>query len=88
MYLKNAFYALFIKDLSFLLSLRRGIGLFCVAPSLCFKARLSTKLLSHMKMIFYFHANKSHVYKKRFAFSLILKVRVLELKIAYWYCRW
>ena len=38
-----------------------------------------------MKIIFYFHANKSHFYKKGFAFSLVLKVRVLELKMAYWY---
>ena len=63
----------------YLLSLRRGIGLFCVAPSLCFKVRLSTKLLSDMKMIFYFHINKSHFYKKGFAFSLVLKVGVMEL---------
>jgi len=71
MYLKNTFYAVFIKDLGFLLSLRRGIGLFWVAPSLCFKA------------IFYFHANKSHFYEKGFGFSLVLKVGVLEFKMAY-----
>ena len=73
----------------YLLSLRRGIGLFCVAPSLCFKVRLSRKLLSDMKKIFYFHTNKSHFYKKSFAFSLVLKVGVMELKkMAYQYCHW
>ena len=63
----------------YLLSLRRGIGLFWVVRSLCFKVRLSTKFKSDMKMIFYFHVNKSHFYKKGFAFSLVLKLGVMEL---------
>ena len=29
-----------------------------------------------MKMIFYYHAIKTHFYKKGFAFSLVLRVRV------------
>ena len=33
-----------------------------------------------MKMIFYHHANKTHLHKKGFALSLILKVRVLEAR--------
>ena len=46
-----------------------GNGLFpsYVAPSLCFKARLSGKLLNNLKRIFFYsHANKSHFLKKGF----------------------
>ena len=32
-----------------------------------------------MKMISYFHSNKTHFHKKGFALSLALKVTVLEL---------
>ena len=45
-------------------------------PSLCFKARLSGR-----PFMFFFHsnANKTHFYQRGFVFTLVLKVRVLEL---------
>ena len=50
-------------------------GHFRFAPSLCFKARLSATLLI-WTWFFYYRANKTHFYKKGFAFNLLLKVRV------------
>ena len=55
---------------------------FRVAPSLCFKARLSAKLKCeavNVKMVFS-HANKTHLHKKGFALSLVLKEKVLETR--------
>ena len=51
------------------------MGNFRVAPSLCFKPRLSANPID-MKMIFYSHANETHFHEKGFALSLVLKVRV------------
>ena len=48
------------------------MGYFRIVPNLCFKARLSAKLLIWK---WFFH-------KKGFALSLVLKVRVKELKMA------
>ena len=42
----------------------KTIGLFRVAPSLCFKMRLSAKPLI-WKIIFYSHANESHFHEKK-----------------------
>ena len=33
-----------------------------------------------VKMIFYYHANKTHFHKKGFALDLVLRERVLELR--------
>ena len=48
-----------------------------VSSSSCFKARTSA---IDMKMSFNSHVNKSCFYKKDFALSLVLKVRVIEKK--------
>ena len=48
---------------------------FWVASRLCFKVRLSAKVLV-WKRFFYSHANKTHFHEKGFALSLVLKVRV------------
>ena len=61
------------KILSFLII---AIDHFRFAPRLCFKARLSAKLLITI-YFFYFHANKTHFLKKGFSLGLVLKVRVL-----------
>ena len=55
------------------------IGYLRVAPSLCFKPRLSAKPLI-WKWFFYSHANKTHFHEKKkgLALSLVLKVRVFE----------
>jgi len=47
-----------------------------VAPSLCFKARLSAELLVLKKKIFHSHLNKFHLHKKGFELGLVLNVRV------------
>ena len=50
-------------------------GHFRDAASLCFKMRLSAKPF-FMKMIFYYHANKTHFHKKGFTLGLVLRVRI------------
>ena len=52
-----------------------SIGNFRVAPSCCFKARLSSKSLTR-KWRYYSHGNKTHFHKKSFALSLVLTLRV------------
>ena len=62
---KKYFLCTFYQRLRFLnIEFEEGdrLGLFWVVPCLCFKARLSTKLLSD------FHANKSHFLQERFCF--------------------
>ena len=54
------------------------IGHFWVAPSLCFKARLSAKTSIDMKMI-YKHANEIHSHIDGFAISLLKKWEILEV---------
>jgi len=45
-----------------------------VAPSLCFKTRLSAKPLV-WKWIFYYYLNKTHIQNNGFAVTLVFKVR-------------
>ena len=61
-------------------SVKRSIGHFPAAASLCFKARLRESEATDMKMIFHSHSNKTHLYKKGFALSLVLKVRVFATR--------
>ena len=46
-----------------------------VAASLCFKAKLAGKQMTG-KLFFCSHATKTHLHKRGFARSLVLKVRV------------
>ena len=51
------------------------MGHFRDAASLCFKTRPSAKTFL-VKMILYYHENKTHFHKKGFAPGLVLRVRV------------
>ena len=54
------------------------IGHFRVSASLCFKARLMQSFW-YENYFFYSHASKTHLHKKGFAVSLVLKVRVIKV---------
>ena len=54
------------------------IGHFWVSTSLCFKARLIQSFW-YENYFFNSHANKTHLHKKGFALSLVLKVRVFMI---------
>ena len=45
------------------------------AISELFQSKAMSAKATDMKMIFYFHANKTHFPNKQFAFSLILELR-------------